>query len=370
MDAKTTSRIDRLLRPRVDRDRRRVAGAWPSGQHRARQSGALPLRWRDPSGQPLAQRVQRPPVRAEHRRAAVRRRCRRAGRSAGGGDRRDRGAGPARRRRGDRVRRRLCRGRRCGPRRAGEADRRGARRKRRGARAELHRHVQLRCRRGAHLRVQRRAPGDKRAPEDRHGGAERRHGGDHAHGVPVQGPRHHVLHLDRKRSRSWRRGFSERAGRRSGNESHRAVRRAGPQAAAVPGGGAPRPRGGKAGRVAARRPQPARAGFGPLAHRRARGRLCDHHGAVAPCRRECGRDDGRAGRRHRSAGALQAAGEGARHHHQFGRRERLRARFFRFDRLRRAAACAGHRRRAQGASCPATRRSRTPWTSPRMCCAT
>ncbi len=34
--------------------------------------------------------------------------------------------------------------------------------------------------------------------EDRHGGAERRDGGDHAHGVPRQGARHHVLYFDRQ----------------------------------------------------------------------------------------------------------------------------------------------------------------------------
>ena len=44
---------------------------------------------------------------------------------------------------------------------------------------------------------------------------------------------------------------------------------------------------------------------------------------------------------------VKAARERPRHHHQFGRGERLRARFFRYDRLRRAPPCASHRRCTQ-----------------------
>ena len=249
----------------LGRDRRRIAGARAHGRHGARQPGALPLRGRHPSGQPLAQGIQRPALHALNRRAAARRRHCGAGRPAACGGRGDHGLRPARRRRRDRVRVRLCRGRRRGPRRSGTARRSGARRWRADARPQLHRHVRLRRRRGADLRVQRRAPAAGREAEDRRGGAERRDLGDHAHGVPRQGARHHVLHLDRQRGRPDRRRFPRRADRRCRDASGGAVPRTGPPSADVPRTGQARPRTRQAGRrdasgaaASARASRPAR----------------------------------------------------------------------------------------------------------------
>ena len=89
MDAASPSR--RLLRPRSVA----IVGASPDAgrdrQQRARQSRALGLCRRDPSRQPQPRRDRGPPVRADHRRSAGRRRCGGAGRAGSGGARRGRG---------------------------------------------------------------------------------------------------------------------------------------------------------------------------------------------------------------------------------------------------------------------------------------
>ena len=174
----------------------------------------------------------------------------------------------------------------------------------RDARAELHRPFQLRGRRGAQLRVQCRAPAGERAADHRDRGAERRDRRHHAHGVPRQGPRPLACHLDRQRGGPDRRGFSRGADRGCRDAGRDVVRRADPAAGKVSRTGAARARDAQADRADASGPQPARARFGKLAYRRARGRSCGDDGAAASRRRHRGRDAGRAGRHRRAAGAL------------------------------------------------------------------
>ena len=216
----------------------------------------------------------------------------------------------ARRRRRDRVRVGLRGSRRCRPRRAGEARGRGARRECRGARPELHRHVQLRCRRGAHLRVQRRASAGECAPKI---GMVAQSGAMAAImrmaflakglGVTFYISTGNEADLDGE-------DFLERADRRRRNAGRGAVRRANPQAADVPRRwrGAPA-RCGKPivvhaspGAASARASRPARTPARSRAITPSMTALL-RHAAVSR-----GRDAGGAGRHRGAAGALQAAG--------------------------------------------------------------